>query len=197
MRSRADGQFAAEIGGHGARPASGESKVVRHAYPLRVRIVPLRVVPFGNQGFDIRRERLQVRLIRRVHAGRGKVFDLAMQQQPERPAMIRLAQIEFQTVRLGESHERENFEIAEIAMRQQIRQHVVAMIVPGASWRTRVAREHYFERRIRRIAGEVFVGIDLDIGRMIDSDQLHLVEINRLFERLHETEAELGCTMLP
>src|SRR6266436_2023978 len=69
------------------------------------------------------------------------------------------------------------------------------MFVPSADRRAGVAAEHYFERRIRRIAGEIFVGIDVNASRMIDRQQLHLVEINRLFERLHKPEAELAISL--
>ena len=49
-----------------------------------------------------------------------------------------------------------------------------------------------FERRIRRIAGEIFVGKDLDAGGMIHRQKFHLVEVNGFFERLHETEAKFA-----
>jgi len=42
-----------------------------------------------------------------------------------------------------------------------------------------------FEWRVRRIAREIFVGINADPG-MIDGEQLHLVEVHRIFQRLHE-----------
>ncbi len=44
------------------------------------------------------------------------------------------------------------------------------MLVPRAGGRTRVPAEHNLERRVRRIAGEIFVGINVNIGRMIDGE---------------------------
>src|ERR1022692_3183968 len=77
-------------------------------------------------------------------------------------------------------------------MRQQIRKHVVAMLVPSTGGRTRGAAEHNLERRVRRIAGEIFIGINVKVGGMIDGEQLHLVEVNGLFQRLHEAETQLA-----
>ncbi len=82
--------------------------------------------------------------------------------------------------------------IAEVAMRQQIREHIVAVLVPRCRRRARIPADHNFERWIRRIAGEIFVGINLELGRMIDRQQLYLIEIHGLFERLHEAETELA-----
>src|SRR5271165_5614736 len=47
----------------------------------------------------------QVRLLGGIHAGRRVVFDLAMHEQPQRAAAVGLAEIKFQAVRFGESHE--------------------------------------------------------------------------------------------
>ena len=97
------GQLAGEVGGHGARAAGGEAHVIDHAHPLAVRIV---------QRFHIRRDCLHAGLRRGVHAVRGKIFDFAMQQQPQRAAAVRLAQIERQTVRLGKALKLRQREIA-------------------------------------------------------------------------------------
>ena len=107
------------------------------------------------------------------------------------PASIWLAQIEFEAVRLGESQKRKHLEVAEIAMREQIGEHVVAVLVPGPGGRASIilVAEHDLERRVRRIAGEIFVGIDVDVGGMIDGEQFHLIEIDGFFERLHEAES--------
>src|SRR6266852_5131412 len=42
----------------------------------------------------------------------------------------------------------------------------------------------------RRCADEALVGIDLELGGMIDGQQPNLIEVDGLFHRLHETEAE-------
>src|SRR5215467_6199627 len=47
-----------------------------------------------------------------------------------------------------------------------------------------------FEFRKRRIAGEVLVGKDLQILRMVDGQKAHLVDVNDFFERLHETKTQ-------
>ncbi len=120
-------------------------------------------LPCGVERFDVRRDRLDTRLVGRVHAGGGEIFDLAVQQQPERTAAIGLAQIEFETVHFGEAGERQQFEITEVAMSQQIGQHVVTVLIMRRGRRTRHRWLNYdFERRIWRIAGEIFVGINLD-----------------------------------
>ena len=62
-------------------------------------------------------------------------------------------------MQLGEPFEREQFEIADIAMGLQIRENIVSVVIPGAGRRTRVAAGYDFEQRVRRIAGEIFVGI--------------------------------------
>ncbi len=123
-----------------------------------------------DQRFDIGRKRAQVRLIGGVHAGRGEIFDFAMHEQPQWTAAVRFAQVKFQVVGLGESQERKYFEVAEIAMREQIEKHVVAVFVPRTGGRARVVivAEHNLERRVRRIAGEILVGINVDIGGMIN-----------------------------
>ena len=86
---RACGQLARKIGGHGARTARGKAHVIHYALPC-----PARIFLIWEQGFHIRRHRFHSRLRRGVHAVRRKIFDLAMQQQPQRPAVVSLAQIE-------------------------------------------------------------------------------------------------------
>src|SRR5579871_2490292 len=77
-------------------------------------------------------------------------------------------------------------------MRQQIRQDVVAMFVHSRSGRSGIAAEDDFELRVRRIAGEIFIGKNIDVGWMINRQKLDLIEIHRLFQRLHEAKAELS-----
>ena len=191
---RARRQLAGEIGSHSARAPSGKSHVIDHAHPLAVRVVFIshRFIP--DQRFHTRRDRLHTGLRRRVHAVRRKVFDLAMQQQPQWAAAVRLAQIEDQAVRLGKALELRQREIAEVAMRQQIGQHIVAVLVPRSRGRMRVfaLAHHHLELRIRRVRGEILVGINFEIRGMIDRHHAHLIEVNGFLQRLHEAEAEVA-----
>ena len=176
------GSLSAEIGGHGARTARGKAHVVDHADPFPVRVLRL----------DVRSDGLNAGLVSGIHAGRGEVFDLAVHQQPERTAAIGFAEIEFEAVRFGKALEALQLEIAEVTVRQQIGQDVVAVIVPRSRGRTGIAAVDNLEWRIRRVAGEIFVGINVDRSRMIDRQQFYLIEINSFFQRLHEAEAELA-----
>ena len=115
-----------------------------------------------------------------------------MHHQPERAAAIGFAEVEFEGVRLGEALELQDIEIAKVTMRQQVGQNIVTMLVPRARRRTGIAAVDNFERRIRRVAGEIFVGENIDSGRMVHGQQLHLIEIDRFFQRLHETETEFA-----
>src|SRR6266550_263337 len=62
--------------------------------------------------FDVRRDSLNTGLISRVHSGCSEVFNLAMHQQPQGPATIRVAEIELKTVQLSEALERRHLEVA-------------------------------------------------------------------------------------
>ena len=106
----------------------------------------------------IRSEGLQSCLVCSVHAGGGEVLNLAVHEQPERSTTIRLAKIEFQRMRFGKAFELQHLEVSDEAMRQQIRQNVMSMLVPGARGRVCIPAVDHFERRIRRVAGEILVG---------------------------------------
>jgi hypothetical protein len=82
-------------------------------------------------------------------------------------------------MRLGEPEEWQHFEVTEIMMREQIWEDIMAVLVPRPRGRTRTPAKYNLKRWIRRIAGEIFVGIDVNIGRMIDREQLYLVQILR------------------
>ncbi len=94
-------QLAAEVGSDGARQAGGESHVVGDADPFAgiacggTGVSP--VLPGGdarrsrNKGLDIRRGRLNPRLRRCVHPGRGEVLNLTVHEQSQRASAIRLA----------------------------------------------------------------------------------------------------------
>ena len=177
------GSLSGQIGGHGAWAARGKTHVVHHADPFSI----------GVLRFHVRRHGLDAGLGRGIHAGGGEVFDFAVHQQPERAAVIGLAEIQFQRVHLREALERLGLEVAEITMRPQVRQHIVVVLVPGAGRRTCVATDHNFERRIRRSStGEILVGENVILRRMIHRQQLHLIEIDDFLQRLHEAEAELA-----
>src|SRR5690349_13565005 len=93
-------------------------------------------------------------------------------------------------MRLGEAFERGQFEIAEITMRENVGQNIVTVLVPCACGRTRVAAENYLELWKWRIAGEIFVGEDVELGWVIHSEQTHIIEINNFLQWFHEPEAE-------
>src|SRR5580692_1287978 len=77
-------------------------------------------------------------------------------------------------------------------MRQQVRKNIVAVLVVCRGWRTRIPADHNFKRRIRRVAGEVFVGINVEVGRMIYGNDFDLIQIHGFFKRFHEAKAELA-----
>ncbi len=95
-------------------------------------------------------------------------------------------------MQLGESRERQRFEIRDvlaIAFRN-LRQHIISAIVPRADGCMRVMTRDYAELRKRRRANESLIRKNFIPRRMIDGQQPHLIQINRFFHRLHETEAE-------
>src|ERR1700726_4187905 len=79
-------------------------------------------------------------------------------------------------------------------MGEQIGKHVVTVLVPSTGGRARIyfVAEYNLEGGVRRISGEIFVGINVNISGMIDGEQFHLIEINGFFERLHEAETQLA-----
>ena len=60
-----------------------------------------------------------------------------------------------------EALELREFEVAEVFALQKIRQDIVAVFVMRCRGWTCVLTDHYFEFRIRRIRGEIFVGINI------------------------------------
>src|SRR6516162_2416193 len=64
------------------------------------------------------------------------------------------------------------------------------MLVPDHRRGTRIVTEHDFEGRIGRIAREILIRVNLHVGRMVDGEKLHLVEIDSFLERLHKTETQ-------
>ena len=98
-------------------------------------------------------------------------------------------------MRFSEALELRHCEVADVTVRKQVGQQVVAMIVPNTGWRLGTLADHYFEGWIWRVRREVFVGIDIDVRGMIDGEQPHLVEVDGFFQRLHEAEAELAVLL--
>ena len=92
-------------------------------------------------------------------------------------------------MRLGEALEGQNLKVAKISVGRKIREQVMSVFVPRAGRRTCIAAEHNLERRVRRIAGEILIGININASRMVDRKQPDLVEINNFFHRLHQAEA--------
>ena len=173
-------QLAREVRSHGARAAGGEPNVIDHAGPL----------PVCAQCFHVGRDRMHARLRCGVHAIRGKIFDFSVHQQPERAATISFAEIERERVRLGEALKLSEREVAEVVVRQQILQDVVAVLIECSCGRLGIATNYDFEFRIWRVRGKVFVRIDIFIRGMIDGEQAHLIEVDSFFEWLHEAEAQ-------
>ena len=141
-------------------------------------------------GIDIRCDRIDSRLPRRIHAVGHEVLDFAVHQQAQRATAIRFAEIESQAVRPGKSFERQDVEMADVFVRQKIGQQVVAFVVPGAGGRLRVAAGDDLEFRIGRIACGLFGGINVFVGRMIDGHKLDGVDVDDLFHGFHEEERE-------
>src|ERR1017187_7774221 len=79
-------------------------------------------------------------------------------------------------------------------MREQIGENVVAVLIPRPGRRTRIAAEHNLERRIRWVAGEIFIRINVEIGGVINGEEFHLIEVHRFFQRLHETKTQLAIS---
>ena len=68
-------KFVSQVRSHGASTAGRETEIINYSNPLSI----------GDLRFNIRRKRLEVRLIRGVHAGGGEVFDFSVHEQPDGP----------------------------------------------------------------------------------------------------------------
>src|SRR3984957_20123660 len=75
-------------------------------------------------------------------------------------------------------------------MRQQIRQYIVPVFIPGTDWWMRIAAHHNFECRVRRGRREKLVRIYVEVRRMVDGQQSHPVEVDSFFERFHEAKTQ-------
>src|SRR5207253_870242 len=144
--------------GHGAGGAGGKTHIVDNRYPFSA----------GLSRFHVGRDWFKPSLVGGKHAARGEVLNLAVHQQPQRSSLIRLTQVEFKTVRLGKATELQHFEAAKVVVRQEVRQNVVPMVFPRSRWRMRITTIDNFERRIRWVAGEVFVRKHIDVMWMVN-----------------------------
>src|ERR1700694_1465895 len=70
-----------------------------------------------------------------------------------------------------------------------------SIIVPCARHRKRMAAGNDFELGKRWIAGKIFVRIYIHALRMIDGQQTRLIEIDHLFQRLHEAKAQKAVAL--
>src|SRR5260370_612212 len=175
-------KLAGQVRNHGSFKSRWKTHIFHDTHPLALRI----------EGFHIRRNHFDSRLIRRVHGSRREVIGIAIDDQPQWFLRIPCTEVEFNPVQPGESRERQPFEICDvlaIALGDQ-RHHIVSAVVPRADWRTGAAARDHAEFRKRGRAGESFIRKNFVSRWMIDSQQHHLVEIHRFFHRLHETETE-------
>src|SRR5256885_13032935 len=93
-------------------------------------------------------------------------------------------------MRFSKTLERQQIEFANVFMGEKIGQQVVALVVPRAAWGLGTGAGYDSEIRIRRIAGEIFVWIDVSVCGMIDCDELHRVEVYHFLHGFPETEAK-------
>src|SRR5258706_4264783 len=80
-------------------------------------------------------------------------------------------------------------------MRQQIGQHVVAVLIPRARRRTRIAANHHLEFRIRRVRCEIFIGINIEIGGMIEPAHAPPIPVNSLLPPVPVKGAEVSRSL--
>ena len=160
---RADGQFPAEIRCDRPRQACREAHVVGDTYPFLCLCgsdIPVRAslcrahfvgqecpthMAVTNFCFHIWRCRLDPCLRSGIHSGRGEVFDLAVHQQAQRPSAIRLAKIKDQAMRLSEAFKRQQIELANILVSQQIGEQIVSLVVPCSGGRSRALTRYDLE----------------------------------------------------
>src|SRR5215469_7665122 len=63
------------------------------------------------------------------------------------------------------------------------------MVIPCA-YRLRALCGNHFELRERWLAGEILIGKNVDVSRVINREQPHLIEIYDFLHRLHQTETQ-------
>src|SRR5258707_5683587 len=94
-------------------------------------------------------------------------------------------------MQFGESRERQLIETRDVfavAPGDQW-QHIISSVIPSADGCMRATAGNHSELRKRRRADEPLVRKNFVCPGMIDGQQPYLVEIYRLFHRLHEPEA--------
>src|SRR2546427_8750681 len=95
-------------------------------------------------------------------------------------------------MQLGEPRERQFFETRDVfavAPGDQ-RQHIISAVVPSADGCMRATARDHPELWEGRPADEPLIWKNFVRRGMIDGHEPHLVEIDRFFHRLHETETE-------
>src|SRR5882762_2930037 len=180
--ARSSEQLAGQVSDHGAFEAGGKAHVVHDAHPLALRI----------ERFDIRRDYFDSGLIGGVHGCGGEVVGVAVDDQVQRLRGVPGAEIEFEPVQFCEAGEGQVLQIGDvftIGLGDRSK-NIVALIVPSGGGRARVAAGDHPKFWERRCADESLVGIDLELGGMIDGQQPNLIEVHGFFHRLHESEAE-------
>ena len=97
--------------------AGGETHVVGDMDPFSFSIIRV-----SYECFHIGRDGLNASLIGGIHSGRGEVFNFSMHQQPQRATLIGSPRSSSRLCGLVKPLKRQQIEIADVAMRQQIGQ---------------------------------------------------------------------------
>src|SRR5262245_13665445 len=89
----------------------------------------------------------------------------------------------------------ETCHVSSIAL-QQLRQNISTFTVACGAWWTRVTAGDNPELGEWRRAGEVFVRVDVNVCRMIDCDEAHLIEIDKFLHHLGKPKAQAAIAGL-
>ena len=95
----------------------------------------------------------------------------------------------------GEGKQLKAGDVATVAV-QQLFPNVAPALVPRAQRRTRAPAGDDLEDRKGRLAGEILVGIDSHVRRMVHRQQPNLIEIDQLLHRFKQTEAQPALARL-
>src|SRR5262249_13103741 len=79
---------------------------------------------------------------------------------------------------------------------EQPRQNISAIAITCEAWWTRIPAADNPELGKRRRASEVFIGVNIDLCRMIDCDEPHLIEIDEFLHDLGKPKAQPSITGL-
>src|SRR5215467_15934424 len=102
-----------------------------------------------------------------------------MHEKTERACGVSLRQFEFEVMHLREAWKLNRIETCDVppVTLEEFRQYIAAFTVAGGPWRPRVTGRNDFEFGKGRRACEVLVGIHINVRRMIDRRQSHLIQI--------------------